>query len=77
MSPTSYRAAPPRVSEDFNYSKASMLRQTLSTILYYRLMIEVKTLPDYPHCECVAQRYNRRPMKALYSKAEDNTHDRY
>jgi hypothetical protein len=77
MSPTSYRAAPPRVSEDRNYSKAFLLRQTLSTILYYPLIIKVKALPDHPHCECVSQRYNRRPMKALYSKAEGSTHDRY
>jgi len=40
MSPTSYRAAPPRVSEDCNYSKASMFRQTLSEILYYPRMIK-------------------------------------
>jgi len=35
MSPTSYRAAPPRVSEDRNYSKAFQLRQTLSAFIIY------------------------------------------
>jgi hypothetical protein len=67
MSPTSYRAAPPRVSEDRHYNKASQPRQTLYAFFIFPRMTEAAPPLTYNCYSCSAptlqQRYNRRSMK--------------